>query len=97
MRRQFATIAVVIAVVIASTIGVVIASTIGAAQALERGTVIEGPARVVDGGTIDVAGFRVGPHGVAAPERSEPGGAELSAALRQITADEVVRCSVTGE
>ena len=76
---------------------VVIAATIGSAQALERGAVIEGPARVVDGDTIDVAGVRVRLHGVAAPERSEPGGAEATAALRQIIAGQVVRCSVTGE
>ena len=80
-----------------AAITVVIASTNGAAQALERGVIIEGPARVVDGDTIDVAGFRVRLNGVAAPERSEPGGAEATAALRQIIADQVVRCSVTGE
>ncbi|EDP63206.1 nuclease (SNase-like) protein [alpha proteobacterium BAL199] len=74
----------------------VIAATIGSAQALERGAVIEGPARVLDGDTIDVAGVRVRLHGVAAPERSEPGGAEATAALRQIIAGQVVRCSVTG-
>ena len=75
----------------------VIAATIGSAQALDRGAVIEGPARVVDGDTIDVAGVRVRLHGIAAPERSEPGGAEATAALRQIIAGQVVRCSVTGE
>jgi micrococcal nuclease len=67
------------------------------AVALDRGTVISGPAHVIDGDTIDVAGFRVRLHGVAAPERSEPGGAEATAALRQIIADQVVQCSVTGE
>ena len=66
------------------------------AVALDRGTVISGPAHVIDGDTIDVAGFRVRLHGVAAPERSEPGGAEATAALRQVIAGQVVRCSVTG-
>lgn len=87
MRRQLAAIALVI----------VTASTVGAAQALDRGAVIEGPARVVDGDTIDLAGFRVRLNGVAAPERSEPGGAEATAELRRIVAGQVVRCSVTGE
>ena len=76
---------------------VVIAATIGSAQALERGAVIEGPARVVDGDTIDVAGFRVRLNGVAAPERSEPGGTEAAEALRQIIGSQAVRCAVTGE
>ena len=97
MRHQLVITA--IAVVIAAFIIFVgvIAATIRSAQALERGAVIEGPARVVDGDTIDVAGFRVRLHGIAAPERSEPGGAEATAALRQVIAGQVVRCGVTGE
>ena len=101
MRHQLVitAIAAAIAVVIAAFIIFVgvIAATIRSAQALERGAVIEGPARVVDGDTIDVAGVRVRLHGVAAPERSEPGGAEATAVLRQVIAGQVVRCSVTGE
>lgn len=80
-----------------AALAIVIASTIGAAQALDRGEVIQGPARVVDGDTIDVAGFRIRLNGVAAPERSEPGGAEATAVLRQIIAGQTVRCSVTGD
>lgn len=68
-----------------------------AAQAAERGQVIEGPARVIDGDTVEVEGVRVRLNGVAAPERSEPGGNEATAALRAIVAGQTVRCSLSGQ
>ena len=67
------------------------------AVALERGTVIEGVARVIDGDTVEVAGHRVRLNGVAAPERSEPGGAEAASGLLRIVAGRTVRCTLNGE
>jgi len=68
-----------------------------ATLAADRGDVIEGRARVVDGDTIEVAGVRVRLNGVAAPERSEPGGAEATKALREIIGSQAVRCSLFGQ
>ena len=67
------------------------------ASAFDRGNVIEGAVRVIDGDTLDVAGIRVRLNGVAAPERDEPGGPEATNAIRQIIGGQAVRCSLTGE
>lgn len=66
-------------------------------SAFERGQVIEGPARIIDGDTVEVAGVRVRLNGVAAPERSEPGGNEATDALRAIVAGQTVRCALSGQ
>lgn len=66
------------------------------ALALDRGTVIIGPARVIDGDTVEVAGYRVRLNGVAAPEADEPGGAEATAELLHIIGGRIVRCKLDG-
>ena len=67
------------------------------ASAFDRGDVIEGAARVIDGDTLDVEGVRVRLNGVAAPERDEPGGSEATDTMWQIIEAQTVRCSLTGE
>lgn len=67
------------------------------AYAFDRGDVIEGPALVIDGDTIEVDNVRVRLNGVAAPERNEPGGTEATEAMRQILDGHAARCSLTGE
>ena len=42
-------------------------------------------------------GVRVRLNGVAAPERNEPGGAEATATMTQMTSGKTVRCSLTGK
>lgn len=69
----------------------------GPAAAAERGSAVRGPAVVIDGDTLDVGGVRVRLNGVAAPERSEPGGAEATAAMVRIIGARPVRCVLTGE
>lgn len=80
---------------IRTLIAVLLIST--TAHAAERGQVIEGPARIIDGDTVEVAGVRVRLNGVAAPERSEPGGNEATDALRAIVAGQTVRCALSGQ
>lgn len=80
-------------------IGAIAATAIITAPALafDRGDVIEGPARVIDGDTIEVDNVRVRLNGVAAPERNEPGGTEATEAMRHILDGHTARCSLTGE
>lgn len=67
------------------------------AAARDRGTIIQGPARVIDGDTLDVSGIRVRLNGVAAPERGEAGGPEASAELQRIIGGQPVRCTLNGD
>ncbi len=47
---------------------------------------VTGPARVIDGDTIEVAGERVRLHGVAAPEMDTPDGWTAAKMMRHIVA-----------
>lgn len=67
------------------------------ACAFQRGDVISGPSRVVDGDTLEIGSVTVRLHGVAAPERNEPGGDEASAYLRELTTEREVRCRLSGK
>ncbi|MEO0672498.1 MAG: thermonuclease family protein [Pseudomonadota bacterium] len=65
-------------------------------------TVISGPARVIDGDTIEVAGLKIRLHGIDAPEPAQIcragsagyrfAGRDASAHLRRLTAGKSVRC-----
>ena len=58
---------------------------------------VTGPARVIDGDTIEVAGERIRLHGVAAPEMDAPDGLIAAMMMRLIVAGQRVRCRDTGE
>ncbi|MGD9613817.1 MAG: thermonuclease family protein [Alphaproteobacteria bacterium] len=69
------------------------------------GPVITGPARVIDGDTIEVAGQRIRLYGIDAPEMGQPctdphgtydAGAEARRALHEITDGEMVTCQPLG-
>ncbi len=66
---------------------------------------VSGPARVIDGDTIEVAGERVRLHGIDAPESGQSClrhgvawqcGAEASQALRELVRNRPVRCDERG-
>lgn len=79
-------------------IGAAIAAVVVAGfNALTPADSVTGPARVIDGDTIEIDGTRIRLAGVAAPERNEPGGPEATETLRQIIDGRPVRCSLTGE
>jgi micrococcal nuclease len=67
------------------------------ANAFEVGDTVSGSARVIDGDTLEIDGVRVRLNGVAAPERNEPGGAEATATMKEMTSGKTVRCSLTGK
>jgi micrococcal nuclease len=75
----------------------VTALMISYANAFEVGDTVSGSARVIDGDTLEVSGIRIRLNGVAAPERNEPGGAEATATMKQMTVGKTVRCSLTGK
>lgn len=56
-----------------------------------------GPARVVDGDTIVVAGTKVRLEGLHAPELDEHLGRPAQAFVRDLLAGATVRCKLTGE
>lgn len=58
---------------------------------------ITGPARVIDGNTIEVAGQRIQLQGVAAPEWNQPGGEDAKVALHRLTTNKRITCYDTGE
>jgi micrococcal nuclease len=66
------------------------------ADAFDVGDTVSGSARVIDGDTLEISGIRIRLNGVAAPERNEPGGAEATATMKQMTVGKTVRCSLTG-
>ena len=66
------------------------------ALSTEKGSIIEGQARVIDGDTIEVAGVRVRLNGVAAPELREPGGVEAKTFLEALLTTKTIRCSLSG-
>lgn len=57
---------------------------------------LSGRATVTDGDTLRVAGRAVRFQGVAAPERSEKGGAAATAFVREMAAGRVVTCGLDG-
>jgi endonuclease YncB( thermonuclease family) len=59
--------------------------------------VISGPARVLDGDTVDVAGVRVRLKGVDAAERGDPIGENARALMIGIVGDSDLTCQLTGE
>lgn len=61
------------------------------------GETISGSARARDADTLVVAGIPVRLSGVAAPELSEPGGHEATAAMVRMIAGKLVTCDLTGE
>lgn len=67
------------------------------ASVCERSTLTGTVTDVRDGGTVEVAGVPIRLQGVAAPEWDEPGGPEVTAALREAVAGRELRCELTGE
>jgi endonuclease YncB( thermonuclease family) len=61
------------------------------------GTLARAVSYVRDGDTIEVAGRAIRLNGLAAPEGDEPGGAEATAAMRQMVDGRQVRCELDGE
>lgn len=74
--------------------GLSLPGTIAGLQASET---VAGTARVRDGDTIVVAGVPVRLNGLHCPERSDPGGAAATAAMRRLVAGAQVNCDLTGE
>jgi endonuclease YncB( thermonuclease family) len=68
-----------------------------ASVAVAEPLVISGPARVLDGDTVDVAGLRVRLKGVDAAERGDPIGENARAVMIGIVADSDLTCQLTGE
>jgi endonuclease YncB( thermonuclease family) len=67
---------------------------VGTAAALSiPESAISGPARVIDGDTIEVNHQRIRLWGIDAPERDQPGGAQATAYLQRITLNESVSCN----
>ena len=58
---------------------------------------VSGPARVIDGDTLDIGPTRIRMKGISAPERSEAGGREATEALKGMIGSQAVTCSLTGE
>lgn len=67
------------------------------AVGFEAGHILVGEVRIIDGDTLEIAGSRIRLNGLAAPERDEQGGPEATDFMKRLTADAVVRCSLTGE
>ncbi len=63
----------------------------------EHGPLIGPVTHVRDGDTIEVAGLPIRLQGLAAPELSEPGGAEAARAMWMLLHSQEVRCELTGE
>lgn len=59
--------------------------------------VVEGVARVVDGDGIAYGDVEIRMNGIAAPEKSAPGGAESTANLKAVAEGKLVRCELNGE
>lgn len=75
------------------------------ATAADCADLITGPASVIDGDTIEIAGQRVGLHGIDAPEsdqscialnRTYPCGQRASQALAEVIGNNLVRCETKG-
>ncbi len=58
---------------------------------------IAGPAKVVDGDTLWVAGVKVRLNGVDAPERNTPLGRQATRAMKQIVRGKKVSCKLNGD
>ena len=58
--------------------------------------VLAGPASVIDGDTLRVAGQKVRLQGLAAPEMDEPGGVEAKNAMIQLVERQEVSCELDG-
>lgn len=69
---------------------ITLASTASAAD-------LSGPARAIDGDTIRIGETSVRIWGIAAPERSEPGGREATAAMADLLARGQVSCLDSGD
>lgn len=73
-------------------VSLVLASPIRAAEAL-----LTGPARTIDGDTLDIGGAHVRLKGIATPERGEPGFRETKEAMKRLIGSQTVACELTGE
>jgi endonuclease YncB( thermonuclease family) len=71
-----------------------VSATVAALVAL---TIVSGPARVIDGDTVEVGGHKIRLKGIDAPERRHPGGPAATDAMRRIIGNEQLDCAVTGE
>ena len=83
---------------------VLIALLIPAATAIGA-DLIEGPASIIDGDTIEISGRKIGLHGIDAPEidqtclkvgKSYQCGKQAAQALAEVIGTHVVRCNVNG-
>ena len=73
------------------------ALVVGAVLAANRGEqVLAGPASVIDGDTMRVAGQKVRLQGLAAPEINEPGGLKAKNALIELVRGQHVTCELDG-
>lgn len=57
---------------------------------------VSGPASVVDGDGLRLAGYEIRLRGIASPEWNDPGGSEATAALRQAVSGQTVTCYFDG-
>ena len=62
-----------------------------------RKTLIAEVTPVRDGDTIELGSMAIRFEGIAAPERSEPGGNEATAAIEALVLGKEVRCELTGK
>lgn len=67
------------------------------ADAFTTGHVVAGPARAIDGDTIEIEGLSIRLVGVVAPELKEHDGQHARTAMQRILHGQNVRCSLTGE
>ncbi len=77
--------------------GAIIIAALAAVGATAAADLISSQARTTDGDTIRLGHQSVRIWGIAAPERSEPGGREASAAMADLLASGTVICQPTGE
>lgn len=68
-----------------------------ALPAFSAEALLTGPARTIDGDTLEIGGAHVRLKGIAAPEKREPGGTEATEAIRRLIDSQTVTCELTGE
>ena len=71
-------------------------ATIASAKAHDAFAPIAGPAFVIDGDTVDIAGTRIRLRGLDAPEMAHPGGVQAREAMQAIIGESRLVCKPDG-